>query len=90
MEAEVRIYDRLFIDENPDGHKEKDFMEFVNPDSLHITKGFVEPSVKNAKVGDQFQFQRKGYFNVDIDSTDEKLIFNRTVPLRDSWAKIKE
>lgn len=90
LEAEVRIYDRLFIDENPDGHKEKDFMEFVNPDSLHITKGFVEPSVKNAKAGDQFQFQRKGYFNVDIDSTDEKLIFNRTVPLRDSWAKIKE
>ena len=90
IEADIRIYDRLFIDENPDGHKNIDFMEFVNPNSLNVIKGFIEPSVKKANVGDKFQFQRLGYFNVDEDSKDENLIFNRTVPLRDSWAKIKD
>lgn len=90
IEADVRIYDRLFTDENPDGHKNIDFMEFVNPNSLNVIKGYIEPSVKNAKVGDKFQFQRLGYFIVDEDSKDENLIFNRTVPLRDSWAKIKD
>ncbi len=86
--AEVRLYDRLFTDEAPDSHKDKDFKEFINPDSLEIIENaFVEPSLKTAKIGDQFQFQRLGYFNVDDDSTVDKLIFNRTVPLRDSWAK---
>ena len=86
--AEVRLYDRLFTDEAPDSHKDKDFKEFINPDSLKIIdNAFVEPSLKTAKTGDQFQFQRLGYFNVDIDSTPDKLVFNRTVPLRDSWAK---
>ncbi len=86
--AEVRLYDRLFTDEAPDSHKDKDFKEFINPDSLKIIdNAFVEPSLKPAKIGDQFQFQRLGYFNVDDDSTSDKLVFNRTVPLRDSWAK---
>ena len=86
--AEVRLYDRLFTDEAPDSHKDKDFKDFINPDSLKIlNNAFVEPSLKKAKTGDQFQFQRLGYFNVDKDSTSEKLVFNRTVPLRDSWAK---
>ncbi|MCG8475514.1 MAG: glutamine--tRNA ligase/YqeY domain fusion protein [Cytophagales bacterium] len=86
-DAEVRIYDRLFIDEAPDGHKDKDFLEFLNPDSLKTVQAKVEPSLKGAKVYDQFQFQRLGYFNIDPDSTDGKLIFNRVVTLKDSWAK---
>ena len=90
IEAEVRLYDRLFTDENPDGHKDKDFMEFVNRDSLKTIKGFLEPSLKNAKIGDIMQFQRLGYFNVDTDTTAENLIFNRTVTLRDTWAKIQQ
>jgi len=90
LEAEIRIYDRLFTDESPDTHKDKDFMEFVNPDSLKVIKGFLEPSLKNAKVEDRVQFQRLGYFCVDPDSTSEKLVFNRTVTLRDTWAKIQQ
>jgi glutaminyl-tRNA synthetase len=83
--AEVRMYDRLFIDEAPDSHKEKNFLEFMNSNSLQIVKGFVEPSLANVKSGDKFQFQRMGYFNVDKDSTPEKLVFNRTVGLKDAW-----
>ena len=90
LEAEIRIYDRLFLDESPDTHKDKDFMEFVNPDSLKVIKGFLEPSLKNVKVEDRVQFQRLGYFCVDPDSTSEKLVFNRTVALRDTWAKIQQ
>ena len=90
IESEVRLYDRLFLDENPDGHKDKDFMEFINPDSLQVITGFLEPSVKSAQSGDQFQFQRLGYFNIDETATPEKLVFNRTVGLRDTWAKIQE
>ncbi len=90
LEAEVRIYDRLFLDESPDTHKDKDFMEFVNPDSLKVIKGFLEPSLKNSKVEDRVQFQRLGYFCVDSDSTAEKLVFNKTVGLRDTWAKIQQ
>lgn len=90
LEAEIRIYDRLFLDESPDTHKDKDFIEFVNPDSLQVIKGFLEPSLKNAKVEDRVQFQRLGYFCVDPDSTSEKLVFNRTVTLRDTWAKIQQ
>ncbi|WP_298364667.1 glutamine--tRNA ligase/YqeY domain fusion protein [uncultured Lutibacter sp.] len=86
--AEVRVYDRLFTDEAPDGHKDKDFKEFLNPDSLNTIEAFVEPSLKTAKELDRFQFQRLGYFCVDKDTTSEKLVFNRTVPLRDSWAKM--
>ncbi|NBL65762.1 glutamine--tRNA ligase/YqeY domain fusion protein [Flavobacterium sp. NST-5] len=85
VEAEIRLYDRLFTDESPDTHKGKDFLEFVNPESLKITKGFVEPSLKDANVEDKFQFQRVGYFTVDKDATAEKLVFNRTVTLKDSW-----
>ena len=88
--ASVRLYDRLFTDATPDGHKERDFMEFVNPDSLTEITGYLEPSLKDAQVGDRFQFQRLGYFNVDKDSTTEKLIFNRTVTLRDTWAKLEQ
>ncbi|TVZ58308.1 glutaminyl-tRNA synthetase [Flavobacteriaceae bacterium MAR_2010_105] len=89
IEAEVREYDRLFMDEAPDGHPDKDFMEFINPNSLKTVKAFVEPSLQNAKIGDRYQFQRIGYFNVDDDSTSKKLIFNKTVGLRDSWEKQK-
>ncbi len=89
--AEVRMYDRLFNDEAPDGHKDKDFKEFINPNSLIVnTKALVEPSLLSANPGDRFQFQRLGYFAVDLDSSKEQLVFNRTVPLRDSWAKIEK
>ncbi|GEP50008.1 glutamine--tRNA ligase [Flavobacterium noncentrifugens] len=87
ISAEVRLYDRLFTDEAPDSHKEKDFLEFVNPDSLKVVTGFVEPSLKEAKNEDKFQFQRLGYFTVDKDSTSEKLVFNKTVGLKDDWAE---
>ena len=88
--AEVRLYDRLFTDATPDGHKDKDFLDFVNPDSLQKVTGYLEPSLKNSKIGDQVQFQRLGYFNVDKDSTPENLVFNRTVTLRDTWAKLEQ
>ena len=89
IKAEVREYDRLFMDESPDNHPDKDFMELINPESLKIIEAFVEPSLKDVKVGDRFQFQRLGYFNVDDDSTPEHLVFNKTVGLRDTWAKQK-
>ncbi|MGC1472845.1 MAG: glutamine--tRNA ligase/YqeY domain fusion protein [Psychroserpens sp.] len=89
LRAEVREYDRLFLDEAPDSHPNKDFMEFVNPNSLKVIEAFVEPSLVEAKVADRFQFQRIGYFNVDQDSTPEHLVFNKIVGLRDSWAKQK-
>ncbi|WP_136468518.1 glutamine--tRNA ligase/YqeY domain fusion protein [Flagellimonas onchidii] len=90
ISAEVKLYDRLFTDASPDTHKDKDFMDFVNPDSLRKVTGYLEPSLKEAKIGDRFQFQRLGYFNVDTDSTVEKLVFNRTVTLRDTWAKLEQ
>lgn len=83
--AEIRLYDRLFTDETPDGHKEKDFLEFVNPDSLQVTVGYVEPSLLTAKAEDKFQFQRLGYFTVDKDTTKTHLVFNKTVGLKDAW-----
>ncbi|MCG8812502.1 glutamine--tRNA ligase/YqeY domain fusion protein [Tenacibaculum finnmarkense] len=86
VKAEVRVYDRLFSDEAPDAHKDKDFMEFVNSNSLEKITAFVEPSLQTAKIGEQFQFQRLGYFNVDDDSTSENLVFNKTVGLKDNWA----
>ena len=88
VKAEVRLYDRLFNDEAPDGHKDHDFKEFLNPDSLRVIDNAVmEPSVTRFKAGDSMQFQRLGYFCVDSDSTAEKLVFNRTVGLKDTWAK---
>lgn len=90
VKAEVRLYDRLFSDENPDGHKDIDFKEFMNVDSLQVLpECYIEPFVKDAKVLDHFQFERLGYFNVDPDTKAEKLVFNRTVSLRDTWAKQK-
>ena len=88
VEAEVRIYDRLFTHENPDGDKEVDFKKYINPNSLEVITGYVEPSLVNAKELEHYQFQRLGYFCVDKDSTAEKLVFNKTVGLRDTWAKI--
>ncbi len=88
VKSEVRLYDRLFTDEEPDAHKEVDFKEFMNPESLKVlTNCYLEPFVKTAEPLDHFQFERTGYFNLDPDSTPELPVFNRTVPLRDSWAK---
>jgi glutaminyl-tRNA synthetase len=89
IKAEVREYDRLFMDEAPDSHQDKDFMAFLNPKSLNTIQAFVEPSLKEAKVGERYQFQRLGYFNVDDVSTSNALVFNKTVGLRDTWAKQK-
>ena len=90
--AEVRLYDRLFAVENPGAETERDFRELLNPDSLKvIDNAKVEPWLAdNAKVEDKFQFQRIGYFCVDPDSTPEKLVFNRTIGLKDSWAKAQK
>ncbi len=91
IDAEVRLYDRLFSDENPGGHEDKDFLEFINPDSLKvISAAKVEPALSESKPGDRFQFLRMGYFCTDPDSASSKLVFNRTVTLKDSWAKEKE
>ncbi|MDO5666089.1 MAG: glutamine--tRNA ligase/YqeY domain fusion protein [Bacteroidia bacterium] len=89
IDAEVRLYDRLFMVEDPAGEKEKDFRELLNPDSLIVKKNCkVEEYLKDAQPLDSFQFQRIGYFNVDKDSTSENLVFNRTVALKDSWKKL--
>ncbi|WP_319479172.1 glutamine--tRNA ligase/YqeY domain fusion protein [uncultured Draconibacterium sp.] len=91
VKSEVRLYDRLFTDEEPDGHKDVDFKEFMNPESLKVLNNcYLEPFVKTAKPLDHFQFERTGYFNLDPDSTPELPVFNRTVPLRDSWAKAQK
>ena len=85
MPAEVRLYDRLFNEERPDNDSP------INPNSLEIIRSCqVEPSLKSAKAGDRFQFERIGYFCVDPDSKPDALIFNRTVTLRDTWAKIEK
>lgn len=89
LEAEIRMYDRLFSHENPDGNKEVDFKEYINPDSLKTLKGYLEPSLKTAKAGDTFQFQRLGYFTTDKDTTADSLVINKTVGLRDTWAKVE-
>jgi glutaminyl-tRNA synthetase len=86
VEVEVREYDRLFKVEDPSS-EEGDFKEYINPDSLKVVKGFAEPSIKVAKLMDHFQFIRKGYYCLDRDSSADKLIFNRTVTLKDGWAK---
>lgn len=85
--AEVRLYDRLFNTPDP-GNEEGDFKSYINPDSLTvIPNALIEPGLVNAKPGDKLQFLRKGYFTVDTDSTAEKMVFNRTVTLKDTWAK---
>jgi glutaminyl-tRNA synthetase len=88
LPADVRLYDRLFKTEIPDEAPEgEDFRSNLNPDSLEVVKGFVEPGLKAYSPGDKFQFQRLGYFCLDKDSRTDKLLINRTVPLRDSWSK---
>jgi glutaminyl-tRNA synthetase len=88
VEAEARLYESLFTEENPDKDSKKDFTEFLNPNSLTVVDPiYVEPYIKNAKVGEHYQFERLAYFVVDEDSTEEKLVFNRTVTLRDQWKK---
>jgi glutaminyl-tRNA synthetase len=85
--AEVRLYDRLFKVEDPSS-EEGDFKDYINPDSLQvINNAYIEPSLKNAASGDRYQFIRKGYFCLDKDSTADKIVFNRTVTLKDAWAK---
>jgi glutaminyl-tRNA synthetase len=90
IKAELRLYDRLFTKEDPEDTDEgKDFTSFVNPESLKILKdGCLEPSLKEATPGQKYQFERQGYFAVDLDSHPEHLVFNRTVSLKDTWAKI--
>ena len=83
--VEVRIYDRLFTTPQPDAEKETDFMQFINPDSLSVVKGYAEPSLKQAEIGHPYQFQRIGYFTKDRDSTADQLVFNRTVTLKDGY-----
>ncbi|WP_430934058.1 glutamine--tRNA ligase/YqeY domain fusion protein [Saccharicrinis sp. 156] len=89
LDAEVRMYDRLYNHEAPAAQKDKDHLDYINPESLKVVVAKVEPSLKDAKALDKFQFQRVGYFCVDKDTTDNKLIFNRTVALKDSWTKKK-
>ena len=86
VEVEVRLYDRLLTSEDPSS-EDRDFKEFINPKSLEMVRAYVEPSLKTAQSGDRFQFIRKGYFCIDPDSTADKLVFNRTVTLKDTWAK---
>ncbi|MFO0942711.1 MAG: hypothetical protein U0930_18390 [Pirellulales bacterium] len=88
LDAEVRLYDRLCMNENPeDVPAGNTFLDNMNPDNLKIVSAKLEPSLATAQSGARFQFERIGYFCVDLDSTPEKLVFNRTVSLKDSWAK---
>ena len=87
IQAEVRLYDRLFKVENP-SQEEGDFKEYINPDSLQVVQNaYVEPSLKDSTVGATYQFIRKGYFCVDKETTTDQLVFNRAVSLKDAWAK---
>lgn len=92
VDAEVRLYDNLFSSPNPgDVPEDKDFTANLNPNSLEIiSHAKLEPSLKNARAGDRFQFERLGYFCVDPDTSAEKLVFNRTVALKDTWAKVEK
>jgi glutaminyl-tRNA synthetase len=91
VDAEVRLYDRLFNHEDPAGQKEDDYRKFLNPDSLKVLKECkLEPSLRSAKPLDKFQFQRLGYFCVDYDSTESNLVFNRTVSLKDTWSRLSK
>jgi glutaminyl-tRNA synthetase len=90
IKAEVREYDRLFMNEAPDEDKDQDFMQHLNPNSLKTKTGYLEPGLEQARPGDHYQFQRLGYFNVDDDSKPEALVFNKTVGLRDGWTGQKK
>ncbi len=91
IEAEARLYENLFTAEDPEADSERDFTEFINPDSLRVVDPiYIEPSVRNAAAGDRFQFERLAYFAVDEDSSADKVVFNRTVTLRDQWAKAQK
>uniref|UniRef100_UPI0040482847 glutamine--tRNA ligase/YqeY domain fusion protein n=1 Tax=Algoriphagus sp. TaxID=1872435 RepID=UPI0040482847 len=88
IQAEVREYDRLFLDESPDTHESKSYMDFINPNSLKvIKKAYLEPHLSQANPNESYQFQRLGYFTLDSESREGKLVFNKTVGLKDSWAK---
>ncbi|HMD90502.1 MAG TPA: glutamine--tRNA ligase, partial [Anaerolineaceae bacterium] len=89
--AEVHLFDHLFTIENPNkAEGEKSYLDYLNPDSLKVLTGCkIEPSLANAVKGDRFQFERKGFFCIDLDSTPNHLVFNQTVQLRDTWAKIE-
>ena len=84
--VEIREYDRLFMTEVP-GEKEGDFLKDINPQSLNTAKGYAEPSLAQTSPGSKYQFQRKGYFVADDESTEENIVFNKTVALRDNWKK---
>jgi glutaminyl-tRNA synthetase len=91
VSAEARLYNHLFTVESPDADSEKEFTEFLNPESMVVLDPiYVEPSIQSAKAGDRFQFERLAYYAVDQDSTPEKLVFNRTVTLRDQWQKVQQ
>jgi glutaminyl-tRNA synthetase len=91
IKAQTRLYDHLFIKENPDEEKDVDFKTYLNPNSLKVFPFFVEPSLAGAAPGSRYQFERLGYFCVDsVDSSDQALVFNRTVTLRDTWARIQK
>ena len=88
VEAEIRLYDRLLMVQDPSEYKDVDFRDMLNPESLKVLKKcYIEPFVNNAKPLSHFQFERMGYFCVDTSSTTEKMVFNRTVSLKDTWAK---
>ena len=88
IKAQARLYDTLFTVEHPDSDRDVDFTEFINPNSLTVVDPiYVEPHLRNARAGERLQFERLAYFVVDQDSTAEKLVFNRTVALRDQWRK---
>ena len=89
VEAEIRLYERLFVKEDPYGYEDgKDFRTNINPESLKIVSGYIEPFIINTKKGYGFQFERLGYFCIDPDSVKGRLVVNRTVTLKDTWAKI--
>jgi glutaminyl-tRNA synthetase len=91
VRAEARLYDHLFLKPNPDDVAEgQDYTSHLNPNSLEVLPCYIEPSVIGSEVGARYQFERLGYFCVDPDSTPERLCFNRTATLRDSWAKIEK
>jgi len=88
VKAEVRLYDRLFTKEDPyEAEEGKDFLSNINPDSLKTVTGYIEPHAATARPGNRFQFERLGYFCVDPDAAEGRLVFNRTITLKDSWAR---
>ena len=91
FQAQIRLYDRLFLEENPAARKDVPFSSLINPDSLQIIEGaMLEDYLKDAVPGVNYQFERKGYFCLDADTSAEKMVFNRTVTLKDSWQKIQQ